>query len=68
MATKNRKGADLGVLQNEVEQTARVLKGAKTAEANAKQAVAKAEEAYNNAQRALSAGVEQVKAATKVAA
>lgn len=64
MSTK--KGADLGVLQDEVEKTAKTLKGAKTTLANAKQAVAKAEEAYGNAKKALAAGVEQVSAATNV--
>lgn len=63
---KNQKGVDLGVLQNDVEQTSRVLKGARSAFANAKQAVEKAEEAYANAQKALNAGVEQLKAATKI--
>lgn len=66
MATKQSKGADLGVLQNEAENAAKVLKGARTAAINAKQAEQKAEEAYGVAQKALAAGVEQVKAATKV--
>lgn len=66
---KNRnscKGADLGVLQEEVEAAARVLKGANTALKNAQQAAEKAETAYAVSQRALEAGVAQVKAATKV--
>lgn len=66
MAT-TKKGADLGFLQDEVERTAKTLKGAKTAFINAKQAMEKAEESYSNAQKALVAGVEQVKASTKVA-
>lgn len=60
------KGADLGVLQEEAENAARVLKSAKTALANAEQAVKKAEESYSVAQKALSAGVAQVQASTKV--
>lgn len=62
-----KKGADLGFLQDEIERTSKTLKGAKTAYINAKQAMEKAEEAYSNAQKALVAGVEQIKAATKVA-
>lgn len=60
------KGADLGVLQEQVEVAASQLKGAKTSFANAKQALEKAEANYQTAQKALSAGVEQVKAATNV--
>lgn len=65
MANKG-KGADLGVLQQEVEQAAKTLKGAKTALANARQAAEKAEESYAVAQKSLAAGVAQVQAATKV--
>lgn len=66
MASKQARGADLGVLQQEVEQAAKSLKGAKTVAANAAQALAKAEDAYGVAQKALAAGVAQVQAATKV--
>ena len=66
LTAKRCKGADLGVLQEDAEAAARVLKGAKTALANAEQAVKKAEESYNVAQKALTAGVAQVQAATKV--
>ena len=65
MASKHNKSTDLGVLQTEAENTAKVLKGARTAAANAKAAEARAEEAYGVAQKALTIGMEQVKAATK---
>lgn len=64
MATKNR-STDLGMLQTEAENAAKVLKGARTAAANAKAAVDRAEEAYALSQKALTLGAEQVKAATK---
>lgn len=63
---KHTKGTDLATLQADAENTARVLKGAKTTAANAKQALDRAEEAYSVAQKALMAGVAQVQAATKV--
>jgi outer membrane protein TolC len=65
MASKQ-KGASLGVLQEEVEAAAKQLKSARTQAANARQAEVKAEQAYDVAQKALAAGVEQVKASTKV--
>lgn len=61
-----KKGTDLGALQEQVEQAAKTLKGARTSLANALQAEKKAEEAYSVAQRSLAAGVTTVQAATKV--
>lgn len=60
------KATDLGLLQEQAENAARALKGANTALVNAQQAVEKAENAYNIAQKALTAGTEQVRIATKV--
>lgn len=66
MATKQGKSTDLGLLQGEAESAAKTLKGARTGLANAKQAFDRAEEAYAITQKALSIGVEQIKAATRV--
>jgi hypothetical protein len=63
---KANKGVDLGVLQNDVEAASRLFKTARTNAINARQAEVKAEQAYDVAQKAMAAGVEQVKAATKV--
>jgi hypothetical protein len=57
---------DLGVLQREVENAAKVLKAAKRAAETAKAAHERAEDAYSVSQKALTAGVEQIKVATKV--
>ena len=65
MATKQ-KSTDLGLLQEEAEAAAKTLKGARTAAANAKLALDRAEEAHNNAQKALSIGVESIKTTTRV--
>ena len=64
--SKQCKSVDLGSLQSEAEGAAKVLKGARTTLANATQAVERAEAAYSVAQNSLKAGVEQVKASTKV--
>jgi hypothetical protein len=60
------KGTDLGQLQTEAETAAKALKTAnaalKTAQANAE----RAEAAYAVAQKALTLGAEQVRAATRV--
>lgn len=60
------KSTDLNVLQATAEKAASHLKGARTNLANAVQAVEKAEAAYAVAQKTFDAGVQQVKAATKV--
>lgn len=66
MSKKQSKSTDLGVLQTEAENAAKRLKGARTVHANAVQALVRAEEAHNVAQKALAAGVAQVSATTKV--
>lgn len=57
---------DLGQLQNEVETTSKALKAANTVLAKAQEAQSSAEANHNAAQKALSAGVSQLLAATKV--
>lgn len=66
MAQQKAKSVDLGVLQSEAENAARQLKAANTALSNARATVARAEEAYSVAQKALALGTESVKAATRV--
>lgn len=66
LVTQKAKGADLGVLQEDVEHAAKALKAAKAALLTAKAAADRAEEVYNNAQKSLTVGVEAVKTATKV--
>ncbi len=56
----------LGMLQENAEQTARTLKTAGTNLKKAKDAFGKADAEYHVAQNALSAGIEQLQAATKV--
>lgn len=65
VSSKGKRSTDLGVLQTEAENAAKVLKGARTAAANAKAAMERAEEIHAIAQKALTIGMEQVKAATK---
>ena len=60
------KANDLGILQSEAENAAKVLKAARTVAENARQAEKRAEAAYAVAQKALIIGVEQVQTATKV--
>jgi hypothetical protein len=60
------KGTDLGTLQEQAEQAASHLKGARTEYLNAKQKLEKAEETYAVAQKSLIAGVAAVQTATKV--
>ncbi len=63
---KQSSSTDLGVLQADAESAAKVLKSARTVLATSKLAFERADEAYSIAQKALQAGVEQVKASTKV--
>lgn len=60
------KGADLGVLQAQMESCAKGYRASITAFKKASDAMNRAEEAYINASKALAAGLEQVKASTKV--
>lgn len=60
------RGVDLGTLQDGAEKTAKALKAANAALVKAKKAAEDAEAAYNVAQKALAAGVEQLRASTKV--
>lgn len=66
MATTKQKSTDLGMLQSAAEAAAKTLKGARTAAANAKAALDRAEEAHGIAQKSLSIGMEQIKATTRV--
>lgn len=59
-------GTNLGELQQAAESAASKLKAARTNMASASAALLRAEEAYVTAQKTLQAGVEQVKASTKV--
>ena len=63
---KQNSSTDLGALQSDAESAAKILKGARTVLATSKLAFDRADEAYCVAQKALQAGVEQVKASTKV--
>lgn len=63
---KPTKSTDLGMLQNTAESAASHLKAARTTLNNAKLAFDRADEAHSIAQKALSLGVESIKAATKV--
>lgn len=63
---KQSRSTDLGNLQSDAESAARVLKSARTTLSTAKLAFDRADEAHSVAQKALQAGVEQVKASTKV--
>ena len=67
MSTKKITGAlDLGVLQAELQQAARNLKSTTSALLRASEAQIKAESEYDVAKKALDAGVQQLRAATKV--
>ena len=64
---KQCKNVDLGMLQNEVENSTVAMKKATTELAKAKQAHANATERYTAAQKALNAGFDTVKAAATLA-
>lgn len=67
MATKKKVTLDLGQLQDNMEQASKNWKGAHTNMVRSKEAFEKADAAYSNAKNELAAGVDQLKAATKVA-
>lgn len=60
------KSVDLGLLQSSLETHTKTLKAATTTLQRAQDAFARAESEYVVAQKAMAAGVEQVRAATKV--
>lgn len=62
----SKKGTDLGVLQEAAEAAAKSYRLAQQNHNRALDALNKAEAAHQNAQKALAAGLEQVRAATKV--
>lgn len=63
---KQTKSVDLGALQVEMENAAKSLKAAQTVFNKAKDALDKADQHYVTTKAALAAGVDQLKAATKV--
>ena len=67
MAKAMTKALNMGALQEIAEQAARNYRTAQTVLQRAIEQSNKAESAYNVAQKALSAGVEQLRASTKVA-
>lgn len=66
MATPPKQALDLGVLQKNLEQSARQLKATTTALLRASEANVRAEQEYDVAKKALAAGVQQISASTKV--
>ena len=67
MATKSTgRSLDLGQLQNEVENASKALKAANTVLAKAQEAQERAEAEYHSSTKALTAGVAQLTAATRV--
>lgn len=63
---KQTKSVDLGALQVEMENAAKSLKSAQTTYNKAKEALDRADSHYISTKNALAAGVEQLKAATKI--
>jgi hypothetical protein len=66
MAKSNSKCVDLGTLQSNMEVSSRNFKSAATTLKRAQESYNRAEAEYTVANRSLAAGVEQVRAATKV--